>query len=118
MTHLLPPCPQASSINPKLVKSPTIQNGRHRTPPTVAENQAINYLQAPGYAGAIELLQCLSQQQDCRIYRPETPRCCIAALQMAASRTHTFHEAAIQIRERNRLQDGLYRAEQSEALCF
>jgi len=87
-----------------LARVTTIQNGRHRTPPTVAENQAINYLRAPGYAGAIELLQCLSQQQDCRIYRPEILRCCIAALRMAASRTHTFHEAAIQIRERNRLQ--------------
>ncbi|MNY47171.1 hypothetical protein D3C86_1824160 [compost metagenome] len=59
---------------------------------------------APSFAGVIDLLQQLSQQQDCRVYRPEILRCCIAALRMAASHTHTFHEAAIQIRERNRMQ--------------
>jgi hypothetical protein len=87
-----------------LARVETIRNGRNRTPPTPAESQAVSYLAAPTFTGAIELLQQLSQQQDCRIYRPEMLRCCIASLRMAASGTHSFQEAAIQIRERNRMQ--------------
>lgn len=87
-----------------LARVETIRNGRNRTPPTVAESFAVTYLAAPSFAGVIDLLQQLSQQQDCRVYRPEILRCCIAALRMAASNTHTFREAAIQIRERNRMQ--------------
>ncbi|EPN45746.1 hypothetical protein A244_25064 [Pseudomonas syringae pv. actinidiae ICMP 18807] len=91
-------------INPFLARVETIRNNRHRTPPTVAESVAVRFLSEPAYTAVINLLQQLSQQQDCRVYRPEILRCCIAALRIAASRTHTLPEAAIQIRERNRLQ--------------
>lgn len=91
-------------VNAYLARVETIRSGRNRTPPTVAEAFAVSYLAAPSYPGVIGLLQRLAQQPDCRVYRPEILRCCIAALRMAASRTHSFHEAAIQIRERNRFQ--------------
>lgn len=91
-------------VNPFLARVETIRNNRHRTPPTVAESVAVSFLAQPTYPGVIDLLQRLSQQQDCRVYRPEVFRCCIAALRMAAAQTHTLLEAAIQIRERNRVQ--------------
>ncbi len=91
-------------VNPFLARVETIRNARNRTPPTVAESVAVNFLVEPTYPRVIDLLQRLSEQQDCRVYRPEILRCCIAALRTAASSTHSFHEAAIQIRERNRLQ--------------
>lgn len=91
-------------VTPFLTRVETIRNARNRTPPTVAESVAVSFLAEPTYPRVIDLLQRLSEQQDCRVYRPEILRCCIAALRIAASRTHTLHEAAIQIRERNRLQ--------------
>lgn len=80
----------------------TIRNGRNRTAPTPAEHCGVTYLNLQTHASAAELLQCFSRQQGAHIYRPEILRCCLTALRMATTGTHTFHAAAIQVRERNR----------------
>lgn len=80
----------------------SIRNGRARNPPTPIEEAAVSYANAPGLIGATQLLQGFSVQPGTHIFRPEILRCCLTAMNTAASGVCTLHAAALQARERNR----------------
>ncbi|MGA3797726.1 UvrD-helicase domain-containing protein [Pseudomonas fluorescens] len=81
----------------------TIIAGRNRTPPSDIEQRAVVFQQAPSLGAAAHLLESFASQAGTHIYRPEVFRACMSALRMAASGTHSLAEAALQVRERNRL---------------
>lgn len=80
-----------------------IMGGRNRTEPTAIERSAVDFHQAPGLAAALHLLESFGAQPDTHVYRPEVFRACLSALRMAAAGTHSLRDAALQVRERNRL---------------
>ncbi|MGM3412080.1 ATP-dependent helicase [Ralstonia holmesii] len=80
----------------------TIRQGRARNAPTAAELSAVAFVDAPSLSAAQAVLNSLSEQQGGRVYRPEVLRCCVAAMQTAASGSSTFQAAAVQMREQNR----------------
>lgn len=80
----------------------SILNGRNRTEPSPLEHATVTYGQAPSLGSAAELLERYSRLPETHLYRPEMLRCCIAALRMAMSGTHTFHQAVLQIRDKAR----------------
>lgn len=81
----------------------TIRAGRSRTPPTDIEQRALAFQQAPSLGAAAQLLEHFASQTETRLYRPEVLWSCMSALRIAASGTHSLAEAALQVRERNRL---------------
>lgn len=81
----------------------TISAGRNRTPPTDIEQRALAFQQAPSCGAAAHLLENFANQAGTHLYRPGIFRACLSALHMAASGTHSLAEAALQVRERNRL---------------
>nr|WP_079218469.1 UvrD-helicase domain-containing protein [Herbaspirillum robiniae] len=80
----------------------SIQNNRQVNPPTPAESLAVAYERAPSLRIAIELLQALSTQHRCRVFRPDVLRCCLRAMQASANGAISFQDAAIRERERHR----------------
>ncbi|USX27244.1 hypothetical protein NHH73_02785 [Oxalobacteraceae bacterium OTU3CINTB1] len=80
----------------------TLKAGRARTPPTSAEQAALNLELVPNWTTAEALLLALTVQEGARVYRPEIYNCCLSAMQSAATGSCTFDEATKQIRERNR----------------
>ncbi|MEN5139480.1 UvrD-helicase domain-containing protein [Pseudomonas juntendi] len=80
----------------------TILNGRSRTAPSPLEHATVAYAQAPSLSKAADLLEHYVRLQETHLYRPEMLRCCVAALRMAMSGTHTFHQAVVQIRDKAR----------------
>ncbi len=81
----------------------TIVAGRNRTEPTVIEQAAVDFQQTPSLAAAAQLLEGFAAQPGPHMYRPEVLRACLGALRMAAAGTHSLSDAALQVRERNRL---------------
>jgi len=90
----------AAALTARIV---TIRAGRNRTPPTNIEQCALEFQQVPSLGAAARLLENFANQDGTHLYRPEVFRACISALRMAASGTHSLVEAALQVRERNRL---------------
>lgn len=80
----------------------SILNGRNRTAPSPLEHATVSYGQAPSLGSAADLLERCSRLPETHLYRPEMLRCCVAALRMAMSGTHTFHQAVLQIRDKAR----------------
>ncbi|MGK2942260.1 MAG: UvrD-helicase domain-containing protein [Immundisolibacter sp.] len=75
-----------------------------RKPPTDVENVALTFFRTPSHRGAVDLLVEISKEGGVRTYRPAVLRACIKALQMCdGADGMTFHEAAIRMREQNRL---------------
>ncbi len=71
---------------------------------TDAENAALAFVRAPSYGGAAEVLLAIRRKADVRAYRPASLKTCIKALQIChASSATTFHDAAVRMREENRL---------------
>lgn len=82
----------------------SIRSGTNRNPPTAAEMAALHFADAPSHRLAAVLLSEISQQSGVRTHRPHVLRACIKALQNCAGTDGlSFHEAAIQMREQNRL---------------
>lgn len=82
---------------------PTIQAGRERNPPTVLENQILDFIKNPEHKNAINLLKDFTNQKDVRVYRPAIYYACIKGFQIAADNPDiTLKEAMIRIREQNR----------------
>lgn len=79
-----------------------LREGRARTAATAIEIAAIAFASSPSLDAAARFLQVLSLQPGTHIYRPEVLRICIAALQVSATGTTTFLQAALQARERQR----------------
>lgn len=80
----------------------SIQNGRNRTPPSPIEHITVTYSDAPSLASAAELLEHYSRLRETHLYRPEMLRCCVTAMRMAMTETHTLHQAVVQIRDKAR----------------
>lgn len=68
------------------------------------EEAAIGFLNSPTFTHAIDLLKTINQQSGVKTYRPAILRACIKAMQLCVDYPDlTFSEAAIRIREQNRI---------------
>lgn len=82
----------------------SISNGTARNPPTDTEAAALAFRRAPSPESAVDLLVEIGKEAGVRAHRPAVLRACIKALQLCSGTEGlTFHEAAIRIREQNRL---------------
>jgi DNA helicase-2/ATP-dependent DNA helicase PcrA len=82
----------------------SLARGSARNPPTDVERVALAFVRAPSHRGAIDLLVEIGKQGGVRPHRPAVLRACIKALQLChGSDDLTFHDAAVRMREQNRL---------------
>lgn len=82
----------------------SLARGTARNPPTDVEKVALEFVQAPSHRTAVELLVKIGKQGGVRTYRPAVLRACIKALQLCDGTPGlSFHDAAIRMREQNRL---------------
>jgi len=89
--------------NQFLKRIETLIKGRAVKGANVAEVIALEFLSQPSYALVRNLLIEIQNLPGVKVYRPDIFRCCIQALNNCDATT-SFYEAAIQIREQNRLQ--------------
>jgi DNA helicase-2/ATP-dependent DNA helicase PcrA len=81
-----------------------LNRGRARQAGTDLEKAALRFLAAPSYPGAVELLVEIGKEGGVRTHRPAVLRACIKALQLChGTEGLTFADAAIRMREQNRL---------------
>lgn len=82
----------------------TLLRGTARKDPSNVERTAIKFVQNPTFSHAVDLLVEINKQPGVRPYRPAVLRACIKAMQLCQSNTNlTFSEAAVRIREQNRI---------------
>jgi hypothetical protein len=82
----------------------SLVRGTARNPPTDVERVALAFAQAPSHRAAIDVLVEIGKQGGVRTHRPPVLRGCIKALQLCdGTNGLTFHDAAIRMREQNRL---------------
>jgi len=82
----------------------TIRAGRARNLPTDVERVALEFVEAPSHAAAVNLFVAISAEGGVTTHRPAVLRGCIKALQRcSANDGPSFHDAAIRVREENRL---------------
>lgn len=82
----------------------SLANGRARTPPTDLEQVALKFVQAPSHSLAVDVLIEMGRQPGVRTHRPAVLRACVKALQACDGADElSFHDAAIHMREQNRL---------------
>lgn len=82
----------------------TLQRGTARRAPSDAERVALDFCHDPRPQSAARLLSALSQQGGSNTYRPAVLRACLKALQQCATSDGSdFPDAAMRIREQNRL---------------
>jgi DNA helicase-2/ATP-dependent DNA helicase PcrA len=75
-----------------------------RNPPTDVEQAALAFTSEPSYRAAIDVLVEIGKEGGVRTHRPGILRACIKALRLCDGTDGlTFHDAAIRIREQNRL---------------
>lgn len=73
-------------------------------PATNVEQVARALIEAPSYRSAVDLLVEMGKGAGVRAHRPAVLRACIHALQLCAGTNGlSFHDAAIRVREQNRL---------------
>ncbi len=82
----------------------SLTRGTARNPPTVVERVALAFVRAPSHRVAVDLLVEIGKEGGVRTHRPAVLRSCIKALQLCdGSDGLSFHDAAIRVREQNRL---------------
>jgi hypothetical protein len=82
----------------------SLAHGTARKPPTNVEAVALAFSRAPSYRVAVEVLVEMGKQAGVRTHRPPVLRGCIKALNLCDGPDGlSFHEAAIRMREQNRL---------------
>lgn len=82
----------------------SLTRGTARNPPTDAETAAISFVRAPSHRTAADVLVEIGKQAGVSAHRPAVLRACIRALQLCGGTVGlSFHEAAIRMREQNRL---------------
>ncbi len=87
-----------------LRRTQSLMRGTARNLPTDAENAALAFVRSPSHRGAVDLLVEINKQGGVRTHRPAVLRACIKALQISdGTDGNTFHDAAIRMREQNRL---------------
>jgi hypothetical protein len=81
-----------------------LDRGRARKPATDFEKAALRFTLAPSYPGGVDVLVEIGKQGGVRAHRPAVLRACIKALQLCHGTDGlTFADAAIRMREQNRL---------------
>ena len=79
-------------------------NKTSRTPPTELEQAALNFVASPSHAAAVDVLVDMNKQAGVRVHRPEILGACLKALrECASSGERNLHDAAIRMREQNRM---------------
>jgi DNA helicase-2/ATP-dependent DNA helicase PcrA len=81
----------------------SLTQGRARTPPTDLERTALGFVRTPSHHAAVDVLVEMGKQAGARTHRPAVLRACIRALQLCGAGRLSFHDAAIRMREQNRL---------------
>ena len=82
----------------------SLARGTARNPPSDVERAALAFIRAPSHRAAVEVLVEIGKQGGVRPHRPAVLRACINALQLChGSDDVSFHDAAIRMREQNRL---------------
>jgi UvrD/REP helicase N-terminal domain len=87
-----------------LARVESLKSGRTRRAPSETEKAALEFSQAPSYAGAGNLLAAISRDAGVRTHRPPVLRGCHKMLQLCAvEEGPTAYEAAVQVREQARV---------------
>jgi hypothetical protein len=82
----------------------SLSTGKARNPPTETEAAALAFLADPTHREAINLLVEIGKQGGVRTHRPGVFAACLRALRLCdGPQGLSFHDAAIQVREQNRL---------------
>lgn len=82
----------------------TLRAGTARKAPSATEQAALAFCEDPCPKRAVELLVGIGKEGGVRPHRPAVLRACIKALQQCdGTEGNTFHDAAVRIREQNRL---------------
>ena len=82
----------------------SLTRGTARNPPSDVESVALAFVREPSHRGAVDLLVEINKEGGVRTHRPAVLRVCIKALQTCEGTDGmTFHDAAIRMREQNRL---------------
>lgn len=81
----------------------SLQRGTARNPPNDAEKCAVSFKNEPSYSAATALLLALRALPNVRVHRPVIYYGALKALRVASAGTISLEEAAIQVREENRL---------------
>lgn len=82
----------------------SLTRGTARNPPTDVERAALAFVRAPSHRAALDLLVEIGKEGGVRTHRPAVVRACIKALQLCDGTDGlSFHDAAIRMREQNRL---------------
>lgn len=91
----------ASSL---IARVEALQKGTARKEPSDVERTALAFCNRPSHQTAIDLLVAISAEGGTRTHRPAVMRACTKALRQSdGSEGNDFYDAAIQIREQNRL---------------
>ncbi len=90
---------------PNLIKRvEVLQNGTALKEPSEVERKALIFCERPSNETAIDLLVSIGAEVGTRTHRPAIMRACTKALrQCDGNKGNTFYDAAIRIREQNRL---------------
>ena len=81
----------------------SLTRGTARNPPTDVEQSALAFVRTPSHRAAVDLLAEISKEGGVRTHRPAVLRACMKALLLCGSDGVNFHDAAIRMREQNRL---------------
>jgi hypothetical protein len=82
----------------------TLEAGRGRKAASDTEIAAMRFRSAPSYSNALDVLVEIGKEGGVRQHRPAVMRACVKALQNChATPTLSFEDAAIRMREQNRL---------------
>ncbi|SEO43155.1 DNA helicase-2 / ATP-dependent DNA helicase PcrA [Methylobacterium sp. ap11] len=95
-----------TSINPAdlISRINSIKQGRNKTEPSDVEKAAIKLYDTRSHQSVIDLLVEMNKEAGVTVYRPAVLRSCIGALRLTIGPNAVdFKEAAIKIREQNRL---------------
>lgn len=82
----------------------SLMRGTARKSPTDVEAAALCFVRAPSHRAAVDLLVEIGKEAGVSTHRPAVLRACIKALQLChGTEGLSFHDAAIRMREQNRL---------------
>ena len=82
----------------------SLVRGTARKPPTDVEAVALSFVRTPSHRAAVDVLVEINKEGGVSAHRPAVLRACIKALQLCdGPEGLSFHEAAIRMREQNRL---------------
>jgi DNA helicase-2/ATP-dependent DNA helicase PcrA len=82
----------------------SLQRGTARNSPSDVEAVALSFVRDPSHGAAVDVLIEISKEGGVSTHRPAVLRACIMALQLCdGTEALSFHDAAIRIREQNRL---------------